>query len=388
MTRHRLGSLPRAQRGGFSLLEMLISLVVLSVIMGAAISVLKSQSQSFLRGSARMDLNQNARFALTTIDRTLRTLGAGTTEDQPMLIYADNQTIAFNANFATDTSDGTAVYLNPDLPANVINGLTTATPITIPGTAITYPTRNYTWVTGQPSRAETIILMFRPDSSTPAPGDYVLLQKVNNAPSELIARAIRAYPGRPFFEYWYDSTAGGSSWSRQLTGSRLPIRHTAAQHGSPTDVGSSARSDSVRVVRVSFVATNGLPVGDTTSRAFSTMIALTNNGLQIPRSCGNAPSAPPIFSLSPDGPGRISISWGASGDEGGGEEDVTGYNVYYRLVGQPVWQTLESQAAGRGGYGYRTGGFEYGQTYQLGVSAVDCTPRESTISSRTVTIDP
>ncbi|HWA15263.1 MAG TPA: prepilin-type N-terminal cleavage/methylation domain-containing protein [Gemmatimonadales bacterium] len=379
----------RSSRAGFSLLEMLISLVVLSVIMAAAISVLKSQSQSFLRGSARMDLNQNARFALTTIDRTLRTLGAGTTEDQPMLIYADNQTIAFNANFASDSSDGTAVYLNPDLPANVINGLTTATPITIPGTAITYPTRNYTWVSGQPSRAETIILMFRPDSSTPAPGDYVLLQKVNNAPSELSARSIRAYPGRPFFEFWYDSAGAGGRWSRQLDPSRLPSRHTAAQHGSPSDVGNSARADSIRLVRVSFVSTNGFSVpGDTASRAFSSMIALTNNGLQIPRSCGNPPAPPPIFSLSPDGPGRIQISWGVSSDETGGERDVIGYNIYYRLLGSTVWQTLESQAAGRDGYGYKTAGFELGQTYQVGVSAVDCTPSESTIAVRTVTIDP
>lgn len=377
-------------RRGFSLLEMMISLVVLSVIMGAAISVLKSQSQSFLRGSARMDLNQNARFALTTIDRTLRTLGAGTTEDQPMLIYGDNQTIAFNANFASDSSDGTAVYLNPDLPLNVINGLTTATPITIPGTAITYPSRNYTWVSGQASRAETIILTFRPDSSTAASNDFVLLQKVNNAPTELIARAIRAYPGRPFFEYWYDSTgAGGASWSRQLDPSRLPIRHTSAQHGSPTDINSSARADSVRLVRVSFVASNGFSVaGDTTSRAFSTMIALTNNGLQIPRSCGNAPATPPGFSVGPDGPGRIAMNWGVSNDEDNGEQDVVGYNIYYRVLGAPAWITLESQAAGRDGYGYRTGGFELGQTYQVAVAAVDCSPRESALTVATVTISP
>ncbi len=377
------------RRAGFSLLEMIISLVVLSVIMGSAISILRSQSQSFLKGGARMDLNQNARFALTTVDRTLRTLGAGTAEDQPMLVYADHNTIVFNANYASDSSDGTAVYLNPDLPTNQNNAVTTATPITIPGTAITYPTRNYVWVSGLPSRAETIILAFRPDSSTADPSDYVLMQQVNDGAGELIARTLRPYTGRPFFDFWYDSTGpSGQSFLRQVDNSRLPLRHLAAQHGSQADVGTSALTDSVRMVRVSFVATNGTAILDTASRAFSSTVQLPNNGLQTYRICGNTPSMPAGFSASAAGGGRVTVNWSPSGDDLAGERDVTGYNLSYRLTSQPKWTTWVNQSAGYSGYSLIGGGFTPGQTYVFGITAQDCTPKESGILTFTVTVAP
>jgi hypothetical protein len=308
-----------------------------------------------------------------------------------MLVYADHNTVVFNANYASDSSDGTAVYLNPDLPVNATNGITTGTPITIPGTAISYPTRNYAYVSGGgPSRAETIILAFRPDSSTADPSDFVLVQQVNNAAGELIARSLRAYPGgRPFFEFWFDSTGpSGQSFLRQVDDTRLPLRHLAAQHGSQTDVGPSALSDSVRMVRVSFVATNGVTMVDTASRTFSSTVQLPNNGLQTYRICGNAPSLPTGFSAASAGPGRIIVNWGPSGDDNGGERDVTGYNLYVRRSTAPVWNTWVNQSAGHGGYSLTGGGFIPGVTYVFGITAQDCTPKESGMLTYSVTATP
>lgn len=377
-------------RAGFSLLEMLISLVVLGVIMGAAISVLKSQSQSFLRGGARMDLNQNARFVLTTVDRVLRTMGAGTADEQPMLVYADGNTIVFNTNYASDSTDGTAVYLNPDLPAGAINSMTTGTTITIPGTAITYPTRNYNLISGETSRAETVILFVRPDSSTPDPNDLVLFQRVNATPPELIARGLRPYPGRNFFEYWYDHTPpSGVTASLPLPVNRLPVRHSAPTHGSSADVGASALADSITLVRVSFIATTGgLSVVDTATRAFSSMVQLPNNGLQITRTCGNTPSAPGSFSGNSPATGRMYVTWPPSNDDGNGERDVIGYNLYIRRVGDTVWNTWLSQSAGHVNYSLRVGGLIPGQTYNFGIRAQDCTPRESNMLTFTATVQP
>jgi prepilin-type N-terminal cleavage/methylation domain-containing protein len=382
-------NLPGSDRRGFSLLEMMISLVVLGVIMGAAISVLRSQSQSFLRGGARMDLNQNARFVLTTVDRVVRTLGAGTTDEQPMLVYADGTTIVFNTNYASDSTDGTAVYLNPDLPPGAINAITTATPITIPGTAITYPPRNYNWVSGAASRAETVILFLRPDSTTADPADYYLFQQVNATAPELIARGLRRYPGRPFFEYWFDSTqANGVTLSRQLDNARLPIRHTASLHGSATDVGASALADSIRLVRISFVATNGLVQTDTSSRAFSSMVQLPNNGLAVSTDCGDAPAPPRSFTATSPDTGQIRVDWNPSEDDGGGERDVTGYAVYLRLVGDTVWRNWITQSAGRTAYAQVGSSLIPGQTYVVGIRAHDCTPRESTMLTSTVHVQP
>lgn len=389
MRRHHLGSLPRAQRGGFSLLEMLISLVVLSVIMGAAISVLRSQSQSFLRGGARMDLNQNARFVLTTVDRVLRTMGAGTTDEQPMLVYADGNTIVFNTNYGSDSTDGTAVYLNPDLPAGAINSMTTGATITIPGTAITYPSRNYDWITGQTSRAETVILFVRPDSSTADPTDMVLFQQVNATAPEMIARGLRPYPGRDFFEYWYDQTPpSGITTSQPLPVARLPIRHTSASHGSATDIGGSALADSITLVRVSFVATTGISVADTASRQFSSMVQLPNNGLASSRTCGAVPAMVGSFSGSSPVTGRIFVTWTPSGDDGNGERDVMGYNLYIRRTGDTVWNTWLSQSGGHVNYSITTAGLIPGMVYDIGVRAQDCTPKESLMRTTSVTVLP
>ena len=67
--------------------------------------------------------------------------------------------------------------------------------------------------------AETILLYLRPDSSTPGiAGDFVLMQRVNAMPAELVARNISAYPGRPFFEYsciprrWWCHRPRGIRW--------------------------------------------------------------------------------------------------------------------------------------------------------------------------------
>jgi prepilin-type N-terminal cleavage/methylation domain-containing protein len=372
---------PPAPRGraGFSMLEMLIALVVLSLVMGSAISVLRSQSRNFRRGGASMDLNQNARFAMSNMERTIRSLGVGTPNDQPMLVYADANTFVFNANFASNINDGSAVYINPDLPATAINSITTATPITLPGTAIAYPPRNYTWGAATPSRAETISFTFRADSSTADPNDFVLMERINNTPAEMVARNIRAYPGRPFFEYWYDSlTTAGTVFSKQVRAAQLPIYHSVAQHAGVADVGSSAFADSVKLVRVNLVVTNGLTDADSTSRRFSTMISIPNNGLLNLKTCGAAPLNAQAFNVVSPSSGAVELTWLPSADETTGEQDVSGYNLYYRLAADPTWTSWTTQAAGLAAYDVNAGGFTPDQDYVFGIAAQDCTPQEST----------
>ena len=372
-----------AARGGFTMLEMLIALVVLSLVMGSAITVLRSQSRNFQRGGASMDLNQNARFAMSDMDRTIRTLGVGTPNGQPMLVYGGANAFVFNANFGSNINDGSAVYINPDLPATSINAITTATPITLPGTTITYPPMNYTWGAATPSRAETISFYFRADSSTPDPSDFVLMERVNNTPAEMVARHIRAYPGRPFFQYWYDSlTTAGTVFSKPVPAARLPIYHSAAQHASVADVGASAFADSVKLLRVSFVVTNGLTTQDSTTRQFSSMIPIPNNGLLNLQTCGAAPLNANAFTaaaLSAPAPsGSVRLTWLPSADETTGEQDVSGYNLYYRLALDPTWTSLTTQAAGQASYDITVSGFLTDRDYVFGIAAQDCTPQEST----------
>jgi prepilin-type N-terminal cleavage/methylation domain-containing protein len=384
----------RPPTNGFTLIELIIALVLVGLIMGTALNLFRSQSSSFRVGSTKMEATQNMRFALGTIDRALRTLGSGTTSRQPMLIYGGNDVIVFNANFATDTADGDAVYVNPDLPPNAALSMTTASLTTIHGTAITYPDTNYYWgPSSTPSRAETISFYFEPDISTSDPNDYALMQQVNDLAPELVARNLKPYPSRPFFEFWYDLTlASGNRASRQLPASMVPVRHVAPIHGSPADTAASALADSIRIVRVNFVATNGLTGPDASARTVSTMVAIPNNGLVNLATCGSRPLLAGPLTVTPNAPGNppaAHLIWTPSVDETSGETDVTQYNVYNRLTTATEWELVGTTPPGQNPYDITTGtGLVAGQTYKFAVGAQDCTPRESTMIVSAATFIP
>ena len=378
---------PRARRrrtGGFTLIELLIALVVLGLVMAAALSVMRSQSKNFRVGASRMELGQDIRYAFNTIDRTLRTTGAGVAPNQPMFVFGSNDALVFNTNFASDIQDGSAVYINPDLAPGAITSLLNTQKITIPGTAIQYPDSNYFWGVATPSRAETFTIFFRPDSTTTDPSDFILFQRVNNLPPEMIARNIRAYPGRPFFDYWYDSsTTTGALLSRQLAAARVPIRHGAGYHGGTNDVGASALADSIRIVRVNLTVTNGDITADSTSRLVSTMVRMPNNGLVQIKTCGDVPILGGTLTATANAPGTpatVQLQWNRSVDEVTGEADVSQYNVYVRRQGTTQWATFVTQPAGQVTYDITAGpGLVAGNTYQYAVAAQDCTPRESSL---------
>ena len=374
---------------GFSLIEMMIALIILSVVMGAAVSVMRSQSRNFARGGTRIELTQNMRYALSTVDRVLRTLGAGIGTNQPMLLYAGNNEISFNADYASQAPDGVAVYINPDLPAAADLALTTTTPVTLPNTSpgITYPTTDYFWGGATPSRAETISLYFRPDSSTTDPNDYVLLQRVNALPSELIARNIKAYPGRPFFEYWWDSTTTvGTTVYAALPTARIPVRHNVVGGANAPNT-TQPLADFIRAVRINITITNGIGSADSTSRRVSTIVRIPNNGLSPVSTCGDTPLQV-TGTLGADtvgqGSGGVLLSWNTSPDELSGERDISQYNLYYRLNGVLTWTPLTTQASGFSPYSLSVV-LQPDSSYYFGVAAQDCSPAESSLLQSALT---
>ncbi len=378
-----------SRRRGFTMIELLIALVVLSIVVATATTAFRSQSKHFRIGSTKMETVQNMRYALGTLERSVRTMGSGTTPRQPMLVYGDANVIVFNANFASDSADGDAVYVNPDLPRAAGEAVTTDSSFTIFGTAITYPDTNYYWgPSSTPSRAETISFYFEPDASTPNPNDYILMQRLNNQPPELIARNLQAYPSRPFFEYWYDSlTATGGRVVAQVTGARIPIRHAAATHGGTADTAASALADSVRLVRVNFLGTNGLTNADSASRPISTSIGLPNNGLVQISTCGGRPILTSGLAATPNlptDPPSVRLVWSPSVDETSGETDVSQYNVYYKLSTATDWEVFTIIPSGQNPYDITSGaGLVAGSTYDFAVGAQDCTPKESMLITST-----
>jgi prepilin-type N-terminal cleavage/methylation domain-containing protein len=91
---------------GFTLAELLVSVAVLGLVM-AGIFVLQQQGQTaYLWGSARVEVQQSARFALDLVTRELRsarsitTVGAG----------CDDATTGANTITFQDASDQTVIY--------------------------------------------------------------------------------------------------------------------------------------------------------------------------------------------------------------------------------------------------------------------------------------
>lgn len=378
---------------GFTLVEMLVTMVMLSIVMGATITLLRSQTRTFRISGQKMELSQNMRYAVGTIDRALRTTGAGVANQQPMFVYGGNDIVAFNSNYTHVNQDRCAVNINPDAPVGSYEILPLASAYVLPNTAFTYPSMTYTSTTCQ---AETIVFYFRPDSSTAGePNDFVLMEKVNAMPAELVAKNLFAYPGRPFFQYFVHPVslivppaARDSLVLADAAGSGivLPIRHSVAIHGSPADSAldpsNSYLADSVKAVRINIRVSNGLTGADQRLRDISTVVALPNNGLVQLKDCGTTPLLTGVLQVTPNAGGNppsVTLQWPASFDEAAGETDINQYNIYRRLLADPAFGSalLTIPAGQPPPYVFVDNGVSAGTDYVYAVGAQDCTPSES-----------
>jgi prepilin-type N-terminal cleavage/methylation domain-containing protein len=378
---------------GFTLIELMIVMVMLSLVMGATISAFLSQTRSFRMGGERMDQFQNMRYAIGTIDRVLRTAGAGVANQQPMLIYGGNDVVAFNTNYTHNLVDNCAVNVNLDAPVGSFEILPLASAYTLPNTAFNYPAMTYTSAS---CLAETIVFYLRPDSSTVADvNDFVLMQRMNAMPAELVANNIFAYPGRPFFQYFVHPTtmlvppaARDSNVIAGVAGSGivLPIIHSVAVHGaaadSAGDPSNSFLADSVKAVRINVRTSNGLAGAAQRFRDISTTVALPNNGLVQLKTCGGPPMLAGALTAVPNligDPPAVTLTWPASFDEAAGQTDVTQYNIYRRLLAEPSFGSalLTIPAGQPSPYILEDNGVTAGLDYVYAVGAQDCTPAES-----------
>jgi prepilin-type N-terminal cleavage/methylation domain-containing protein len=377
---------------GFTLVELLLAMVILSMVMGAIVSLLRSQTRTFQLSGQKMELSQNMRYAVGTIDRSLRTTGAGVANQQPMFIYGGNDIVAFNSNYTHVNQDRCAVNINPDAPVGSYEIMPLASAYVFPNTAFTYPSMTYTSATCQ---AETILFYFRPDSSTAEPNDFVLMEKVNAMPAELVAKNLFAYPGRPFLQYFVHPLSllvpPAARDSLVLAGAAgsgivLPIRHSVAVHGSPADSAldpsNSYLADSVKAVRINLRVSNGLTGADQRLRDISTVVGLPNNGLVQLKDCGTAPLLNGVLTVTPNAAGNppsVTLRWPASFDEAAGETDINQYHIYRRLLADPAFGSalLTIPAGQPPPYVFVDNGVAAGTDYVYAVGAQDCTPSES-----------
>ena len=375
-------------RSGMTLAELLIALIITSLVVTTALSFVQRQQSAFSRGAGQLHVVQNYRFAADLLERNLRTVGVGVVPSQPLLVYADSDVVAFNADYASrDPASQSAVYTNPTALPDEVDALTVTHRITLPRTGFLYPDTTYGL-----SLAETIIFYFAPDASTSRTDDYILYRQSNDQAPEVVARNLVRSPGLPFFSYLESvPTDSGTAYAEWAAPATLPLRHTMRRHLAPSDTGQFARIDRIRAVRVDFTSTNGERGSREQRQAVERLVRMPNAGLAPLQTCGRAPlpaSAPSVSQDPSASAEAIDIAWNASSDDGGGEGDVVRYSIYRAVPGASEWgEPIFSIPAGQTSYSFSDQNVSPGDAYVYGVAAQDCTPTSSSmVASAEITV--
>jgi prepilin-type N-terminal cleavage/methylation domain-containing protein len=372
-------------QSGFTLVEIIIALTLLSILGAAAVTFLVKQTRAVMVISGRLDAQQNVSFAIDAISHDLRVAGVGLGNQQPMVIEAHPYAVTFNADLVTtDTASvTTATYFDPSVPESLTVALKPSNKITYPLGAISYPDSTYYQSSGLLSNAETISYYFTPDSTSSVAGEYLLLKRINNAAPTLLARAIVFPGGTPGFRYFIPGAAVNSRV--EVTTPTLPLYFKAGSVGPDTMLAK------ISEVRVQLDAMYVDPVEGDVYRSANENVPLLNAGLAHTQGCQSPPLAPATLTQTawPSGD-SVGVSWPASGDEVGGKHDVKSYSIYRQIAGSGVWNTpiYTIAVAGTPTYAFEDKAVPLGQSYTYAVVARDCTPSLSAITAGAGTVTP
>lgn len=379
-------AIPRKRRSGFTLAELLLSITLTIAVFSAAVPFFTLQMRQLQQDLGRSDAQQTARFAQNMVDRELRNIGIAVTpmqpaqgipRNQPKIVQAAAFAVTFNSNLvANDTVDINAVYYDPNVPANLTTSLPSTNMIGLPLSGPSYPDYVYRDNAGMMSMAETISFWATVDSTAGAADHYVVFRRVNDGPIQVVARGIKVPAGQAMFQYKRVMPNGSID---SVTTASLPIYWNAT----------SGLADSIRTVTMSvrgvFQGYDLQNKAKTWERNVSTQTNMPNIGLSQRNACGDIPLNPgtPTATIVLDPvtlvTERVRITFNKSNDETSGEKDVERYAIFRRLVGDPWDEPIAVVGKSGGPYLFEDFDIDFGNTYQYGVAAQDCSPANSTI---------
>ena len=373
------------RRGGFTMVEVLVAMTMIVLIMSMATRYFMQQTRMLSHQSGRLEAQQNAQFSLATLDREMRVAGIGVVDAQPILVQAEGRAITFNADLVSRVAnDPSAVYIDADADSASTLGFPWADRKLLPlSTTKSYPDTNYFLGPGVPSRAETVSFWVSRDSTSPDPQEFLLFRRINGGTPRVVARSLRVKSTDTVFQYFKKDSTGALL---PVTSGILPVYHTAKIHGSTVDTGRSALADSIKAVRVRMTAMYRDRNGVQIIRRIDMTIQLMNAGLIRRQSCGESPlgatllSAVVVTDTITNEP-MVRFSWTKSADERAGERDVERYSIFKRLLGGAYGEPLASIPAGTDTYTFYDRSVTRGDTLVYGVTAQDCTPMVSPMSS-------
>jgi prepilin-type N-terminal cleavage/methylation domain-containing protein len=371
-----------SRRDGVTLIEMMIAIVLFVLVFGLAVPFFRYQARSVSASAGRLDALQNARYAQSAIDRDLRISGIGIVQSQPMIVQADGFAVTFNADLATkDINDPMSIYYDADLDSTGADAMNISNKVVLPNSAKSYPDSNY--MNGAiASPAETISYWLVRDSSSTRSDQYILYRRVNNLPQKLVAKGIIVPAGTNFFQYMRPAAGGGLD---SIRASALPLFHLAPIHGSPADTGSSALTDSIRVVRMTVTGLYNDPDKGPIMKTVVSSTKLLNVGMSRSTVCGDLPIAVtavtatkfPAFGT----PTKVTIKWASSLDQDAGEKDVGRYMVFKKTSASGDWGSpIADLAASQPTYSLDDTTLPSG-SWVYGVIAQDCSPANSAVTS-------
>jgi len=367
---------------GVTLIEMMIAIVLFVLVFGLAVPFFRYQARSVSASAGRLDALQNARYAQSAIDRDLRISGIGIVQAQPMIVQADGFAVTFNADLATkDINDPMSIYYDVDMDSSGTDAMNNLNKVTLPNSAKTYPDSNY--MNGAiASPAETIQYWLVKDSAATRTDQYILYRRVNNLPQRLVAKGIIVPAGTNFFQYMKPNAAGGLD---SIKAAKLPIFHSAPIHGSPADTGSSALTDSIRVVRMTVTGLYNDPDKGAIMKTVVSSTKLLNAGMSRSTVCGDKPIAVVSATATPVGPfghpTKVIIAWTKSLDQDAGEKDVGRYMVFKKLSASSDWgNPIADIAASQNTYTLDDTTLPNG-LWTYGIIAQDCSPANSAVTS-------
>ncbi len=375
-------------RRGVTLIEMMLALTLFLVVFGIAVPFFRYEARSVSASAARQDALQNARYAQNAIDRDLRIAGIGIVSKQPLIVQADPYSITFNADLVTrDPDDAFSIYYDPDADSLSTISMSKDSPVTLPLSTQSYPDSDYL-ASSMPSRAETISYWVTADSASGRSDQYVLWRRVNNGAPRLVAKNIILESGHPLFTYFRPGPTGSLD---SIPVAKLPIFHSAAIHASPADTGTSAWTDSIRVVRIRISGLYDDPVKGDIIRTVESSSKLINSGMVGATTCGDPPLPPdnPVATYDTSVlPAKITIEWDASIDQDNGEKDVERYKIFRKSTSASTWdpEPIASVAAGGTHFSIDDSELQPGG-WQYAIVAQDCSPSDSpNATTNTVTV--
>lgn len=385
--------MPRiSPRRGFTLIEVMISMFLLLIVIATTVSTFRKSSTLLAGQSGRLEAQQGARFAVTSLDRDLRVAGVGVVDNQPLLVEASNTAIVFNGDLISRVvGDVGSVYVDTSADSTMTTVMRSVNQLALPGiSGAYYPQSTYVQSGGVRSGAETIAYYLSKDSSSSLSNEYLLYRRVNATTPQVIARGIQYNSGDTVFQYSKIDTSGKVS---VIPMSSLPLYHKATIHGSAADTGKYAIVDSIMSVTVKLKSFYKDPkTSAIVVRPITTTVRIMNAMLNRQTTCGDPPlGVTPTFTTSAAGASvpYVKISWSHSTDDGGGEKDVETYAIYRRAAAATSFdQPFASVPAGSSTYTFTDNNVVSGDNWIYGVSAQDCTPSSSPIGTTTTVVVP